>query len=126
MGKLLEKIPLNSSVIHNSVVLNPLNIINESSENNHQKIKYLLHHLMDLNIVSPTFAKKVLLRYCDMLNDSNTIEKEKFAKLNSTDDRLDKFYFDTLRDLHPKLKKLIKLIVTLSPGPSKHRTRVQC
>ena len=34
MGKLLEKIPLNSSVIHNSVVLNPLNIINESSENN--------------------------------------------------------------------------------------------
>ena len=78
--------------------------------------KYLLHHLMDFKIVSPTFAEKVLLQYCDMINDSNTTEKEKFAKFNSTDDWLDKFYFDTLTDLHPELKKLIKLILTLSHG----------
>ena len=51
-----------------------------------------------------------------MINDSNTTEKDKFAKLNSTDGRLDKFYFDTLTDLHPELKKLIKLILTLSHG----------
>ena len=71
---------------------------------------------MDLKIISPTFAEKVLLQYCEMINDSNTTEKEKFAKFNSTDDRLDKFYFDTLTDLHPELKKLIKLILTLSHG----------
>ena len=29
---------------------------------------------------------------------------------------MDKFYFDTLTDLHPELKKLIKLILTLSHG----------
>ena len=39
LGKLLEKTPLNLSVIHNSVVLNPLNIINESAENNREKMK---------------------------------------------------------------------------------------
>ena len=33
-----------------------------------------------------------------------------------TDDRLDKFYFHTLTDLHPQLKKLIKLILTLNHG----------
>ena len=72
---------------------------------------------MDLKIVSPTFAEKVLLQYCDMINNSNTTEKEKFAKFNSTGDRLDKFYFDTLlTDLHPELEKLIKLILTLSHG----------
>ena len=71
---------------------------------------------MDLKIVSPTFAEKVLLQYCDMINNSNTTEEEKFAKFNSTGDRLDKFYFDTLTDLHPELKKLIKLILTLSHG----------
>ena len=47
----MEKTSLNSSIICNSVVLNLLNIINESAENNHQKMKYLLHHLMDLKIV---------------------------------------------------------------------------
>ena len=41
LGKLLEKTPLNSSVMCNSVVLNPMNIINESTENNCQKMKYL-------------------------------------------------------------------------------------
>ena len=112
----MEKTPLNSSVIRNSVVLNPWNIINESSENSRQNMKYLLHHLMDLKIVSPTFAEKVLLQYCDMINNSNTTEEEKFAKFNLTGDRLDKFYFDTLTDLHPELKKLIKLILTLSHG----------
>ena len=44
------------------------------------------------------------------------IEKEKFAKFNLTDDRLDKFYFHTLTDLHPALKKLIKLFLTLNHG----------
>ena len=39
LGKFLEKTPLNLSVIHNSVVLNPLNIINESAENNREKMK---------------------------------------------------------------------------------------
>ena len=110
----MEKTPLNSSVIRISVVLNPLNIINESSENNSQKMKYLLYHLMDLKIASPPFAEKVLLQYCDMMNDSNTTERENFAKFNSTDDRLDKNYFHRLTDLHPELKKLIKLILTLS------------
>ena len=62
LGKLLEKTPLNSSVIRNSVVLNPLNIINETSENNRQKMKYLLHHKMDLKFVGPIFAKKVLFQ----------------------------------------------------------------
>ena len=51
----------------------------------------------------PTFAEKVSLQYRNMINDSNTTEKEKFAKFNLTDDRLDKFYFDTLTDLHPEL-----------------------
>ena len=39
LRKLQEKTPLNLSVIHNSVVLNPLNIINESAENNREKMK---------------------------------------------------------------------------------------
>ena len=116
LGKLLEKTPLNSSVIRNSAVLKPLNIINESAENNCQKMKYLLHHLMDLKIVSPTFAEKVLLQYCDMIKDSSTTEKEKYAKFNSTDDRFDKFYFHTLTDLHLELDQLMKLILTLSHG----------
>ena len=51
-----------------------------------------------------------------MINNSSTIEKEKFAKFNLTDDRLDKFYFHTLTDLHPQLKKLTKLILTLNHG----------
>ena len=97
-----------------SVVQNPSNMNNEKAENNRQKMKYLLHHLMDLKIASPTFAEKVLLQYCDMINNSSTTEKEKFAKFNSADDRLDKFYFHTLTDLHPELKKLIKLFLTLS------------
>ena len=67
-------------------------------------MKYLVHHVMDLKIVSPTFAKKVLLQYCDMINDSNTTKKEKYAKFNSTDDRVDKFYFHTLTDVHSALK----------------------
>ena len=55
-----------------------------------------------------------MLQFCDIINDSNTIKKEKFAKFNLRDDWLDKFYFDTLTDLHPKLKKLMKLNLTLS------------
>ena len=70
---------------------------------------------MDLKIVSPTFAKKVLLQYCDMINDSNTTKKGKYAKFNSTDDRVDKFYFHTLTDVHPALK-IIKWMFTLSHG----------
>ena len=31
-----------------------------------------------------------------MINDSSTTENKRFAKFNSTDDRLDKFYFHTL------------------------------
>ena len=54
---------------------------------------------MDLKIVSSTFAEKVLLQYCDMINDSSTTEKEKFAKFSSTDDRLDKSYFHSLTEL---------------------------
>ena len=41
LWKLLEKTPSNLSVLWNSVVLNRLNIINGSAENNHQKMKYL-------------------------------------------------------------------------------------
>ena len=104
---LLEKTPLNSPVMRNSVVPNPWNI-NGSAENNCETMKYLLHHLMNSKNVSLTFAKKVLLQYCDMINNSSITEKVRFAKLNLTDDRLDKFYFHTLTDLHPELKKLIK------------------
>ena len=77
---------------------------------------------MDLKIVSPTFAKKVLLQYCDMINDSNTTKKEKYAKFNSTDDRVDKFYFHTLTDVHSALK-IIKWIFTLSHGQASMEQR---
>ena len=87
-------------------------------------MKYLLHHLMDLKIVSLTFAEKGFLQYCNMINDSSTTEKEKFAKFNSTDDRLDKFYFDTLTDLHPELKRTNKINIHFESWTSKHRTRV--
>ena len=60
---------------------------------------------MDLNIVSPKFPEKVLLKYYDMIIDSNPFEKEKFAKFKLTDARLGTFYFNTLTDLHPELKK---------------------
>ena len=60
---------------------------------------------MDSNIVSPKFAEKVLLKYYDMIIDSNSIEKEKFAKFMLTDDRLGTFYFNTLTNLLPELKK---------------------
>ena len=69
---------------------------------------------MDLKIVSPAFGEKVLLQQCDMINNTSRIEKEKYAKFNLTDDRLDKFYFHILTDLHPELKKLIKLILSLN------------
>ena len=69
---------------------------------------------MNLKIVSPNFAEKVLLQYCGMIIDSNAIEKERFAKFKLTDDRLDTFYFNTVTDLHPELKKIITLILTLS------------
>ena len=41
LRKLSERTPLNSSMLCNSVVLNPLNIIKESVENNCKKRKYL-------------------------------------------------------------------------------------
>ena len=59
-----------------------------------------------------------------MINDSRTTEKEKFAKFNSRDDMFDEFYFHTLPDLHPELKKIIKS--HFESWASNHKTRVQC
>ena len=95
-----------------SVVLNPLNVINENTENNYQKMKYLLHHLMDLKIVSRTFCCNFLTWLIPLAQ----IEKKKLSRFNSTNDRFDKLYFHTLTDVHPELNKLIKVFFTLSHG----------
>ena len=41
-----------------------------------------------------------------MINDSSTTENKRFAKFNWTDDRLDKFYFQTLTDIVEKTNKI--------------------
>ena len=87
LGKLFEKTPLNSSAMLNSVVLNPLNIINKSAETNRQKMKYLLHYLMDLKIVSPGFDLRTHDSYFKTLVDvfTNHILAENTDIMNRTE-----------------------------------------
>ena len=65
-GKLKERCPLDSAVVRNAVVFNPITVVNCRESSLVKKLKSLLQHLVLLNLMPARIADTVITQYSSM------------------------------------------------------------
>ena len=115
--KMLDRIPVESTIICNAVVFNPAKMIATQTDELHIKAKSLLTKFINLNILTPTACDQILKEYKEFLRNDIVFSCEKFSNYDKQKDRLDTFFFSL-----PAIKKYVilafvmKMILTLSHG----------
>lgn len=111
LPKVLEKIPLGSSLLGNSTVLDPQSIVLISKDSLRGKIKTLLHHLVALEIISHTISEKAFLQYTEELHP----KVKEIGVFDQMKERLGKFFFQNPNFLLPsEIQSVINLVLVLS------------
>ena len=114
INKLNERCPLNSVVVRNAVVFNPILIIRSKAKILQKKLKPLLQHLTSLKIILASNCDKIISQYASMKTDIDaaSVNIDEFPKL-----RLDDFFFKRIKiSKYPELSAVLSLILTLSHG----------
>ena len=117
--KMVERCPLNYSVVRNATCLVPVEMIN-SSEECVLRANRLIQKLFDLNILSATVSDKGKQEYQEFLSSVCKEKKDEFLSFDKSKDRLDRFLVSLLHgnSRFINLFKACKIILTLSHGQS--------
>ena len=105
--KLLEKSPIGSIIVRNACVFNPEFITSSNDESN--KLKILISHLIKQNWYDPQYGDRVVLQYKSFLQNEVKLDHKKFNSFERSKDYLDEFF-----SLHLKCTKIMKSYHQLS------------
>ena len=115
--KMFDRIPVESTIICNAIVFNPVKMIATQTDELHKKAKSILTKFINLNILTPTARDQILREYKEFLRNDIVFSGEKFSNYDKQKDRLDTFFF-TLPEImkYVNLAFVIKMILKLSHG----------
>ena len=115
-NKLLERCPLQYSVVRNLICLDPKYIAN-SPESAVSKCSNLLQHLITKKLKSPDSSDTVLKQYKSLVSNVQKYDKDDFKSYRPSDDkRLDSFLYEKIGEKteYAELWELVKEMLTLS------------
>jgi len=117
LQKLLERTPLRSNFLRCASIFDPAVIVGTSSTVLLKKMKILLLHLMQSNIMSPTDCDKVSAEFRKFLEDDLKKYQLEFKEFNPESKRLDGFFFHDIGvHKYKSLSFVLRLILTMSHG----------
>ena len=115
IDKLNERCPLTSVVVRNSVVFNPIMIVQSKVGPLIKKLKPLLQHLCSLKIIQSFKCDKIISQYECMKTDIDaaSVNIDEFPET-----RLDEFFFKRIKisNKYAELSQVVIIILTLSHG----------
>ena len=118
LQKIFERSPLQSAVVRSSHIFDPKVMVSYSASGSEKCLKGLLHQLMSLSILQPTFCDKVRENFHNFLTENLVLHKEKFISFDRATKRLDDFYFNSTVNVkkYPELSFVLKVVFVLSLG----------
>ena len=115
--KMFDRIPVESIIICNAIVFNPVKMIATQTDELHKKAKSILTKFINLNILTPTARDQILREYKEFLRNDIVFSGEKFSNYDKQKDRLDTFFFSLPEIMkYVNLAFAIKMILKLSHG----------
>ena len=93
-------------------------MVSYSASDSEKCLKGLLHQLMSLSILQPTFCDKVRESFHNVLTEDLVLHEEKFVSYDRATQRLDDFYFNSTVNVkkYPELSFVLKIVIVLSHG----------
>ena len=117
LQKLLERTPLRLNFFRCASIFDPAVIVGTSSTVLLKKMKILLLHLMQSNIMSPTDCHKVSAEFRKFLEDDLKKYQLEFKEFNPESKRLNGFFFHDIGvHRYKSLSFVLRLILTMSHG----------
>ena len=115
--KFVEKSPLQYAVVRNATCLDPKIICNHETLAK-ERLKGLVSNLIQTKWFTPRNGDEINSEYKRYIEEVAVGNRESFLKFSKLKDRLDEFYFSSVRELdeYPQLCKVIKMVLTLSHG----------
>ena len=115
--KLLERYPLQYSVVMNVVCLDP-KYMAAHPDQAMDKMRQLLEKLMNLKQRSADDCDTILRQYKTLIGEEGRHAREEFSAFNNIEDELDTFLFTCLgkKSRFEELWSLVELLLTLSHG----------
>ena len=118
LQKIFERSPPQSAVVRSSRIFDPKVVVSYSASDSEKCLKGLIHQLMSLSILQPTFCHKVRESFRNFLTEDLVLHKEKFISYDRATQRLDDFYFNSTVNVkkYPELSFVLKIVIVLSHG----------
>ena len=93
-------------------------MVSYSASDSEKCLKGLLHQLMSLSILQPTFCDKVRESFHNFLTEDLVLHKEKCISYDRATQRLDDFYFNSTVSVkkYSELSFVLKVVFVLSHG----------
>lgn len=115
LEKLMEKCPINYSIIRNAVCLDPKYMVS-NGEKAHSHMKNLLINLSQKGQIHDEECDNILLEFSDFLE--NIVQKSvpEFKNYDIKKIRLDTFLYQFINEKYSNLWKIFKMILVLSHG----------
>ena len=95
LQKVFERTSLQFAVVRSSRIFDSKIMVSYSASDGEKCLKGLLHQLMSLSILQPTFCEKVRESFQNFLTDDLALHKEKLISYDRATQRLDDFYFNS-------------------------------
>lgn len=116
MKKIIEKSPVNYSIVRNLSCLNPIKIA-RNKENCISQMKSIINAFQENGWIPEDDSETTLLNYQDFLETTNL---SVFMGFNELTDRLDDFFYDHMCVKgHVKAFHVTKLVLLLSHGQAR-------
>ena len=118
LQRIFERSPFQSTVVRSSRIFDPKVIVSYFASDCEKYLKGLLHQLMSLRILQPTFCGKVRESFHNLLTEDLVLHKEKFISYHIATKRLDDFYFNCTVNVNknPELSFVLKFVFVFSHG----------
>ena len=118
LQKIFERSPPQSAVVRSSRIFDPKVVVSYSASDSEKCLKGLIHQLMSLSILQPTFCHKVRESFRNFLTEDLVLHKEKFINYDRATQRLDDFYFNSTVNVkkYPELSFVLKVVFVLGHG----------
>ena len=91
-------------------------MVSYSASDSEKCLKGLLHQLMSLSILQPTFCDKVRESFHNVLTEDLVLHEEKFVSYDRATQRLEDFYFNSTVNVkkYLELSFVLKVVFVLS------------
>ena len=116
--KISEISPMQFSIVHNALSLNPINMAKHPEESS-QMFTKLADRLFARQKITASVADKSKNQYDDLLKTARFEQKDKFLNFKMKSDRLDEFFGNLLLGKsHAELLSVCQIVFVLSHGQS--------